>query len=234
MIALYSDKTTTIDVVFTVAGGLVTDGFTATVKLNGKVYSIPSVSAGSFKVEIPSSDFSGRTDGSYFEIIVTVADGSGKEVLKLKEMGVLEKSTAQYVANTSNELRAFLQPEFKVPNIGPDGSGSGGGGGVAGNKSNGYELYEPSSTDGLYLLKNNAINKIVAQTSDTIYLKFPDPESSIGRDFVVKVVVSSEEPPSVVFLKNDKDESIGFEAEDESWADLELGINYYSFTETER
>ncbi|MCQ2308324.1 MAG: hypothetical protein MJ000_12310, partial [Bacteroidales bacterium] len=50
-------------------------------------------------------------------------------VLKLKEMGVLEKSTAQYVANTSNELRAFLQPDFKVPNIGPDGSGTGSGSG---------------------------------------------------------------------------------------------------------
>jgi hypothetical protein len=81
-----------------------------------------------------------------------------------------------------------------------------------------------------------AINVIDLPTSTPVRIHLPAPVDTTGRcrDFIVKLKVTSEVLPAVEFVKSDADKSIAFESSDEDWATLEAGINYFTFTETER
>lgn len=90
-----------------------------------------------------------------------------------------------------------------------------------------------------YYVQDFAVNTITVSTDDPIVVNLPAPVvdgagNPVCRDFVVKIKVLAENPPSITFVKHSSDTSIGFEAADEDWATLELGINYFSFTESER
>lgn len=116
----------------------------------------------------------------------------------------------------------------------------GGGGGVDSHYQTKPAVALPDETvDGVvyscFQLADQTVNVILLETSKPARLYFPQPSTGNNiRDFLVKVKVTSEDIPSVTFVKNAADTSIGFEYADESWADLEAGINLFSFTETEK
>lgn len=87
-----------------------------------------------------------------------------------------------------------------------------------------------------YVVKDYAINIIVLDASDHVRIHLPAPVDKSGRcrDFIVKLKITSDPLPMVEFVKSDADESISFESSDEEWATIEPGINYFTFTETER
>lgn len=107
-----------------------------------------------------------------------------------------------------------------------------------------YRLYAPEAEDETvgdteylkYSVKDYAINIILLDTAKPVRIHLPAPVDTTGRcrDFIVKLKVTSETIPAVEFVKNDADESIAFESSDEDWATIEAGINYFTFTETER
>lgn len=87
-----------------------------------------------------------------------------------------------------------------------------------------------------YSVKDYAINIITLDTSSRVRIHLPAPVDKSGRcrDFVVKLKITSDPLPTIEFVKSDEDKSIGFESSDEEWATIEPGINYFTFTETER
>ena len=84
-------------------------------------------------------------------------------------------------------------------------------------------------------VKDHTIATISLSDATPVRIHFPDkPTENFCRDFIVKIKVTSNDIPQVQFVKGQNDTSIGFEYEDDSWATLEVGINYFTFTETER
>ena len=84
-------------------------------------------------------------------------------------------------------------------------------------------------------VKDHTIATISLSDATPVRIHFPDkPMENFCRDFIVKIKVTSNDIPQVQFVKGQNDTSIGFEYEDDSWATLEVGINYFTFTETER
>ncbi|MGN0846438.1 MAG: hypothetical protein ACI4RA_03525 [Kiritimatiellia bacterium] len=95
-----------------------------------------------------------------------------------------------------------------------------------------YRIVEHAGTN--VQLVDFAVNVVKAATSDALTLTFPEPTGDRARDFVVKIDVTAETPPEVTFLKAASDAGLSIEAEDEDWAALEVGANYFGFTETAR
>lgn len=87
-----------------------------------------------------------------------------------------------------------------------------------------------------YELKDYAINVVTLDTSATVRFHMPAPIDSSRRcrDFILKLKVTADPIPEIVFVKSDADASIGFESSNDDWAIVEAGINYFTFTETER
>ena len=84
-------------------------------------------------------------------------------------------------------------------------------------------------------IKDHTIATISLSDTTPVRIHFPDkPTENFCRDFIVKIKVTSETMPQVYFVKADNDSDIGFEYADENWTTLEAGINYFTFTETER
>ena len=84
-------------------------------------------------------------------------------------------------------------------------------------------------------IKDHTIATISLSDATPVRIHFPDkPTENFCRDFIVKIKVTTDSIPQVQFVKGQNDTSIGFEYEDDSWVILEVGINYFTFTETER
>lgn len=60
---------------------------------------------------------------------------------------------------------------------------------------------------------------------------FPQKISGKARDFVVRMVLTGETLPTITFQEAGGTE-ISFDAADDAWAEVEQGVNVFSFTDT--
>lgn len=84
-------------------------------------------------------------------------------------------------------------------------------------------------------VQNNTITTIVVDSSDkTIYIHLPaETTDNTARDFVIRLEVTATTAPQVQFVPANSEE-IDYEANDDTWATIEPGVNIISFTETKR
>lgn len=84
-------------------------------------------------------------------------------------------------------------------------------------------------------VQNNTITTIVVNSSDkTIYIHLPaETTDNTARDFVIRLEVTATTAPQVQFVPANSEE-IDYEANDDTWATIEPGVNIISFTETKR
>lgn len=84
-------------------------------------------------------------------------------------------------------------------------------------------------------VQNNTITTIVVNSSDkTIYIHLPaETTDNTARDFVIRLEVTASTAPQVQFVPANSEE-IDYEANDDTWATIEPGVNIISFTETKR
>ena len=84
-------------------------------------------------------------------------------------------------------------------------------------------------------VQNNTITTIVVDSSDkTIYIHLPaETTDNTARDFVIRLEVTASTAPQVQFVPANSEE-IDYEANDDTWATIEPGVNIISFTETKR
>lgn len=81
-------------------------------------------------------------------------------------------------------------------------------------------------------LSDKAINAVqVPTTATNVVMKFPQQEVGKARDFFVRLIVTGETVPSITLTELDGS-AVEFDVDDDSWAEIEQGVNLLMFTET--
>lgn len=99
-----------------------------------------------------------------------------------------------------------------------------------------YSIYTPeqttSDTSVTLALHDRAINQVsLASTVTTATISFPAKTSGYARDFFVRLTIVGETVPAITWQEANGD-PIDFDVDDDSWADIEQGVNLLMFTET--
>lgn len=81
-------------------------------------------------------------------------------------------------------------------------------------------------------LSDKAINAVQVPTTVTnVVMKFPQQETGKARDFMVRLIVTGETVPSITLTEPDGS-AIDFDVDDDSWTEIQKGVNLLMFTET--
>ena len=83
-------------------------------------------------------------------------------------------------------------------------------------------------------VSDRAMNKI-ALSSDVAYLNitFPPAVSGYMRDFYIRLVVTGSSAPSISFMESNGS-AAAFDIDDDSWTQIEPGVNLILLSETEQ
>ncbi len=104
--------------------------------------------------------------------------------------------------------------------------------GKAGKTDIPYSLVEATIDEGSVMLQNRAITKVEVDDSvSSITFVFPEKIAGKGRDFFIRLVITSETVPTLEFIEPNG-EAVSFDADDDSWAEIEQGVNLLMFTDT--
>ena len=112
-------------------------------------------------------------------------------------------------------------------NGGESGGGSGGGGASAG-----YPLVKAVVTDGAVGLQDRCVTRVELNTSDPVRINFPSKTEGVARDFLLRLVITSDAVPEVTFAVP-TGETFSFEEGSEETFCCVLGVNVFAFTETD-
>ena len=107
------------------------------------------------------------------------------------------------------------------------GGGSGGGGATAG-----YPIVKAVVTDGAVGLQDRSVTRIELKTADAVRINFPPKTEGVARDFLLRLVITSDTVPEVTFAVP-TGETFSFEEGDEESFSCLVGVNIFAFTETD-
>ena len=95
-----------------------------------------------------------------------------------------------------------------------------------------YSLIEVPLADRINLT-DRAVNKVTADGSlNYIQFVFPEKKEGKSRDFFLRLVITGETVPTLSFDEPNGG-SVSFDVDNDSWADIEQGVNILMFTDTE-
>lgn len=95
-----------------------------------------------------------------------------------------------------------------------------------------YSVVRPEASGNTYQLSDFAVNVVDLPSSGEYTFTFPPRTGGRVRDFVLKLNVTADPLPTVQFVKHPTDsDPPRFEGAD-GWSELELGVNFFGFTET--
>ena len=95
-----------------------------------------------------------------------------------------------------------------------------------------YSLIEVPLADRINLT-DRAVNKVTADGSlNSIQFVFPEKKEGKSRDFFLRLVITGETVPTLSFNEPNGG-SVSFDVDDDSWANIEQGVNILMFTDTE-
>ena len=95
-----------------------------------------------------------------------------------------------------------------------------------------YSLIEVPLADRINLT-DRAVNKVTADGSlNYIQFVFPEKKEGKSRDFFLRLVITGETVPTLSFSEPTGG-SVSFDSDNDSWADIEQGVNILMFTDTE-
>ena len=95
-----------------------------------------------------------------------------------------------------------------------------------------YSLIEVPLADRINLT-DRAVNKVTADGSlNYIQFVFPEKKAGKSRDFFLRLVITGETVPTLSFDEPNGG-SVSFDVDNDSWADIEQGVNILMFTDTE-
>jgi hypothetical protein len=81
-------------------------------------------------------------------------------------------------------------------------------------------------------LNDKSINQVsLAPTVTGVTVSFPAKVPGYARDFFVRLVITGTTVPAITWQEANGD-PIDFDVDDDSWADIEQGVNILMFTET--
>lgn len=95
-----------------------------------------------------------------------------------------------------------------------------------------YSLIEVPLADRINLT-DRAVTKVTADGSlNSIQFVFPEKKGGKSRDFFLRLVITGETVPTLSFSEP-TGESVSFDSDYDSWADIEQGVNILMFADTE-
>ena len=107
------------------------------------------------------------------------------------------------------------------------GGGSGGGGATAG-----YPIVKAVVTDGAVGLQDRSVTRVELKTAAPVRINFPPKTEGVARDFLLRLVITSDAVPEVTFAVP-TGETFSFEEGDEESFPCLVGVNIFAFTETD-
>ena len=112
------------------------------------------------------------------------------------------------------------------------GGGAGGSPGQSPASANPYRIAAAAaSTDG-FILADRTVNKCDVAEGGSLRFVFPPRRPGFARDFLLRLTVTADAAPELVFA-GDGGECVSFEDADESSLKCEAGVNVFAFTETD-
>jgi len=83
-------------------------------------------------------------------------------------------------------------------------------------------------------LNDKSINQVeLASTVTAATVSFPDKVTGYARDFFVRLTITGTTVPAITWQEANGG-AIDFDVDDESWAEIEQGVNILMFTETKQ
>lgn len=114
-----------------------------------------------------------------------------------------------------------------------NGNESGGGGGSGGGDTPaGYKLVKAVVTDGAVGLQDRCVTRVELKNSNPVRINFPPKVEGVARDFLLRLVITSDSVPEVTFAVP-MGETFSFEEGDEESFSCLVGVNIFAFTETD-
>lgn len=115
----------------------------------------------------------------------------------------------------------------QLDEIGAGGEGEGGGTGAR------YRILRRVPEDGTVVLTDRAVTRVdIATDGGSLRLVVPPEAKGTARDFFVRLVITADEIPEVIFAAP-TGETISFEDVDDDVFKCETGVNVFAFTETD-
>lgn len=95
-----------------------------------------------------------------------------------------------------------------------------------------YSLVSATIADGTVSLQDRAVNaiRLGSDVTECTFI-FPDRIKGKARDFMLRLEIVGEEPPSLYFDEPDGSH-VNFDYTDEDWAAVEQGVNVFMFSDT--
>lgn len=95
-----------------------------------------------------------------------------------------------------------------------------------------YSLVKANIENGGVKLQDRTSTEVTVDDSVSS-LTFTLPEKIVGksRDFFLRLIVTGETIPTLSFVEPNGD-SVSFDVDDDSWAEIEQGVNILMFTDT--
>ena len=115
---------------------------------------------------------------------------------------------------------------------GNESGGGGGGSGGGGGASAGYPLVKAVVTDGAVGLQDRSVTRVELKTADAVRVNFPPKNEGVARDFILRLVITADSIPEVMFAVP-TGETFSFEEGDEETFACLIGVNIFAFTETD-
>ncbi|MBR4257725.1 MAG: hypothetical protein IKQ17_01700, partial [Kiritimatiellae bacterium] len=97
---------------------------------------------------------------------------------------------------------------------GNEAGGGGGGSGGGGGASAGYPLVKAVVTDGAVGLQDRSVTRVELKTADAVRVNFPPKNEGVARDFILRLVITADSIPEVMFAVP-TGETFSFEEGDE-------------------
>jgi hypothetical protein len=95
-----------------------------------------------------------------------------------------------------------------------------------------YALIEVPLADSINLT-DRAINKVtVDDLLSSITFIFPEKVEGKSRDFFLRLVITGETVPTLLFVEPNGG-AVSFDVDDDSWSEIEQGVNILMFSDTE-
>ena len=83
-------------------------------------------------------------------------------------------------------------------------------------------------------LTDRAVNRVtLGSGAESAVFRFPAKTQGKARDFMLRLVITGSTVPEIGFVESDGTTEVAFDADDDSWADIEQGVNILMFTDTQ-
>ena len=96
-----------------------------------------------------------------------------------------------------------------------------------------YRIIDKEVEEGAVQLTDRCVTRIALETSEQVKIVLPPLQEGYVRDFFARIVITADTLPEITFTPM-AGETMSFEDQDTEVLKCEIGVNLFSFTETDK